>query len=106
KIAGEALRNAFQHSQAKQIDVEIRYEERVFRLRVRDDGKGIEPKLIARSGRDGHYGLPGMRERAKLAGGKLAVLSEVDSGTEIKLTIPASLAYAKASAARSGEAGH
>src|SRR4030095_8129183 len=47
KIAGEALRNAFQHSQAKQIDVEIRYEERVFQLRIRDDGRGLEQKLIA-----------------------------------------------------------
>jgi hypothetical protein len=45
-----------------------------------------------------------MRERAKLAEGKLAVLSEVDSGTEIELTIPAAFAYAKGSAARSGEA--
>jgi signal transduction histidine kinase/ligand-binding sensor domain-containing protein len=104
KIAGEALRNAFHHSQAKQIDVEIRYEERVFRMRIRDDGKGMDPKVTAGTGREGHYGLPGMRERAKLAGGKLAVLSEVDSGTEIELTIPASFAYAKASAARSGEA--
>jgi signal transduction histidine kinase len=52
KIASEALRNAFRHSQAKHIEVEIRYEERVFRLRVRDDGKGIEPKLITGTGRE------------------------------------------------------
>lgn len=106
KIAGEALRNAFRHSQAKQIEVEIRYEERVFRLRIRDDGKGIEQKLISDSGREGHFGLAGMRERARLAGGKLAILSEVDSGTEIELTVPAAFAYAKASAARSSEASH
>jgi nitrate/nitrite-specific signal transduction histidine kinase len=62
-------------------------------LRVRDDGKGIDPKLLNEDGRAGHYGLEGMRERAKLMGGKLAVWSELDSGTEVELRIPASRAY-------------
>ena len=48
----------------------------------------------------GHYGLAGMHERAKLVGGKLAVWSELGSGTEAKLTIPASLAYLKSPVAR------
>ncbi|HXJ90150.1 MAG TPA: two-component regulator propeller domain-containing protein, partial [Candidatus Binatia bacterium] len=64
KIAAEALRNAFRHSQARQIEVEIRYDNDQFRLRVRDDGKGIDPAILSSQGSKGHYGLPGMRERA------------------------------------------
>jgi signal transduction histidine kinase len=80
--------------------VEIHYDRRQLRLRVRDNGKGIDPKILGEGGRPGHHGLPGMQERAKLVGGKLAVWSEIDSGTETELTIPASLAYAKPSVAR------
>jgi signal transduction histidine kinase len=93
RIAGEALRNAFKHAQAQRIEAEIRYDERQLRLRVRDDGKGIDSKLLSEDGRAGHFGLRGMRERAKLLGGKLAVWSELDSGTEVELSIPASRAY-------------
>jgi signal transduction histidine kinase/ligand-binding sensor domain-containing protein len=93
RIAGEALRNAFKHAEAKRIEVEIRYDERQLRLRVRDDGKGIDAKHLNEDGRPGHFGLRGMRERAKLMGGKLAVWSELDSGTEVELRIPASRAY-------------
>jgi signal transduction histidine kinase len=96
RIAGEALRNAFRHAQAHQIEVEIRYDERQFRSRVRDDGKGIDSKLLNEDGRPGHYGLRGMRERAKSMGGKLAVWSEPDSGMELELTIPAANAYVTA----------
>jgi len=96
KIAAEALRNAFRHSQARQIEVEIRYDNEQFRLRVRDDGKGIDPAVLSGQGSEGHYGLPGMRERATLMGGKLVVWSEVDAGTEVELRVPASKAYATA----------
>jgi len=100
RIAGEAMRNAFKHAQAHQIEVEIRYDERQLRLRVRDDGKGIDPKLLHEDGRPGHFGLRGMRERAKLSGGKLTVWSELDSGTELELSIPASRAYATSAGRR------
>jgi signal transduction histidine kinase/ligand-binding sensor domain-containing protein len=93
KIAVEALRNAFRHSQAQQIEVEIRYDSEQFRLRVRDDGKGIDPAILSSQSSKGHYGLPGMRERATLIGGKLVVWSEVDAGTEVELRVPASAAY-------------
>jgi signal transduction histidine kinase/ligand-binding sensor domain-containing protein len=93
RIAREALRNAFRHAGARQIEVELHYDDRHFRLRVRDDGKGFDPKIPGEDGRAGHFGLHGMRERAQLAGGKLAVFSEPDSGTEIELAIPASTAY-------------
>jgi len=96
RLAAEALRNAFRHSAAQNLEVEIRYDGNCFRLRVRDDGKGIGDEVLRGGGREGHYGLRGMRERAKLVGGKLTIWSEVDSGTEIELIIPASKAYGKA----------
>ena len=97
RIAVEAVRNAFRHAQARRIEVEILYGQRGFRLRVRDDGKGIDPNVLREGARAGHYGLPGMHERVKVVGGKLAVWSELDSGTEVEVTIPGSLAYAKTS---------
>jgi signal transduction histidine kinase/ligand-binding sensor domain-containing protein len=93
RIAGEALRNAFRHADSEHIEVEIRYDERQLRLRLRDDGRGIDPKVLSGDGDEGHYGLRGMRERAKLLGGKLTVWSERDSGTEVELIIPAARAY-------------
>jgi len=95
RIACEAIRNAFHHSGASRIEVDIRYGERQFRVRIRDNGKGIEAQVLDAGGRVGHYGLPGMQERAKSVGGKLAVWTKPDSGTEAELTIPASRAYAK-----------
>ena len=100
RIAGEALRNAFKHAQAQQIEAEIRYDERQFRLRVRDDGKGIDSKLLNNDERPGHYGMRGMRERAKLLGGNLTLWSEVETGTEVELSIPAANAYATADSRR------
>jgi signal transduction histidine kinase/ligand-binding sensor domain-containing protein len=95
RVAGEALRNAFRHADARRIEVEVRYDERRFRLRVRDDGKGIDPNLLAGDGRAGHFGLRGMRERAKRVGGKLTVWSELQSGAEVELSIPAARAYTR-----------
>jgi len=96
KIAAEAVRNAFRHAQARQIEVEIRYDNEQFRLRVRDDGRGIDQAVIAGRTSEGHYGLHGMRERATLIGAKLTVWSEVDAGTEVELHLPASTAYGTA----------
>jgi signal transduction histidine kinase len=94
-IAVEALRNAFRYARAGRIEVDLRYDHRQFRLRVRDDGQGIDPAILASQGPEGHYGLRGMRERATaVMGGKLSVWSEVDVGTEVELCIPASTAYA------------
>jgi signal transduction histidine kinase/ligand-binding sensor domain-containing protein len=99
RIAGEALRNAFRHAQAHRIEVEITYDDRQFRLQVRDDGKGIDGAVLADE-RRGHFGLPGMRERAELVGGHLDLWSEVGAGTEVDLTIPAEKAYVAARARR------
>ncbi len=100
RVTGEAMRNAFRHAEAQRIEVEIHYDERLLRARVRDDGKGIDPKLISADGREGHFGLHGMRERAKLIGGNLTLWSELDSGTEVELSIPAARAYTAASKGR------
>ena len=94
KIAAEALRNAFRHAGAGRVEAEFRYDDREFRLRLRDDGRGIDPGVLAGKGIEGHFGLRGMPERAALMGGKLAVWSEVGAGTEIELRLPARAAYA------------
>jgi ligand-binding sensor domain-containing protein/signal transduction histidine kinase len=99
RIAGEALRNAFRHAHAHRIEVELTYDVRQFRLQIRDDGKGIDPAVLADQ-RRGHFGLPGMRERAELVGGRLDVWSEVGVGTEVDLRIPAAKAYATTRARR------
>ena len=96
RIAAEALRNAFRHAEAGRVEVEVRYDRDEFRLRVRDDGKGLDQAVLAAQGIEGHYGLRGMRERAALIGGKLAVWSEVSAGTEVELQIPAGAVYATA----------
>jgi len=95
KLAAEALRNAFRHAQAKNVEVEIHYDTERFRLRIRDDGRGIDPTVLAGGGREGHYGILGMRERANMIGGKLEIQSKLDAGTELELSIPAKLAYRK-----------
>jgi len=100
RIAVEALRNAFLHAQASRIEVDICYGSERFRVRIRDDGKGINSQIVTDKGRPGHWGLRGMQERAELVGGNLGVWSKLDSGTEIELTIPASTAYAKSTAQR------
>jgi signal transduction histidine kinase/ligand-binding sensor domain-containing protein len=94
RIAVEALRNAFRHAQARQVEVEIHYGDRGLRLNVRDDGKGIDAKTMQGETPAGHFGIRGMRERAESVGGHLEVWSELDSGAEVELTIPASVAYA------------
>jgi ligand-binding sensor domain-containing protein/signal transduction histidine kinase len=93
RIAHELLRNAFHHAQARQIEAEIRYDDRLLRLRIRDDGRGIDSKVLHEGGRAGHWGLPGIRERAKRIGARLDLWSEAGAGTEVELTVPASVAY-------------
>jgi signal transduction histidine kinase len=93
RIARESLRNAFRHAQARHIETEITYSEPLLRLRFRDDGRGIDPDVLEHGGRSGHWGLPGMRERAKHMGAQLDVWSKPGAGTEVDLSIPGSIAY-------------
>lgn len=93
RISREAVANAFRHSRALHIELEIQYDLRMLRLRVRDDGVGIDPETLANGGREGHWGLPGMQERAGAMKGRLEIWSELNRGTEIELTVPAAIAY-------------
>jgi signal transduction histidine kinase/ligand-binding sensor domain-containing protein len=95
KIATEALRNAFQHSGARHIEASLLYGASDFRLQLRDDGCGIARDVLKR-GRDGHWGLSGMRERAFRIHGRLTLSSDADIGTLVELSIPASRAYLNA----------
>jgi ligand-binding sensor domain-containing protein/two-component sensor histidine kinase len=87
-IGREAISNAFQHSHATKIEAAISCEESVVSLTVRDNGIGIEPDIL-HAGRMGHWGFPGMRERSESIGARLSIRSEVGSGTELILTVPA-----------------
>jgi signal transduction histidine kinase/streptogramin lyase len=98
RIGRETLRNAFRHAHASRIEAEIRYDRDMFRLRIRDDGKGIDSNVLKEGTRTGHWGLPGMHERAQRLGGHLKIWSEPGAGTEAELTVPARIAYEKLSA--------
>jgi signal transduction histidine kinase/ligand-binding sensor domain-containing protein len=92
RLGREALVNAFQHSHASSIEAELIYEPNGLRLRFRDDGVGVDPEIL-REGRRDHWGLPGMRERAKKMGAHIEIWSRKGAGTEIEVRIPASVAY-------------
>lgn len=92
QVAREALVNAFQHAQSKNIDVRITYGSRSFTVVVRDDGIGIDDEVL-QSGREGHWGLAGMRERAAQIGAKLTIRTTSANGTEVAIAVPASIAY-------------
>lgn len=93
RIGREALLNAFRHAGAAVIEVQVAYEDRLLRMRVRDDGLGIAPETLAAGGVSSHWGLRGMKERAREIGASLEIWSRTDGGTEVELTIPARIAY-------------
>jgi signal transduction histidine kinase len=92
QIGRELLVNAFRHSRASCIEVELDYARKRFRMVVRDDGCGIDPQVL-HAGREGHWGLPGIRERAERVGARLRVWSRPAAGTEVALSIPNSIAF-------------
>jgi signal transduction histidine kinase len=91
-IGRELVVNAFRHSRASCIEVELDYGPKRFGIVVRDDGCGIDPQVL-HAGREGHWGLPGMRERAERVGARLRVWSRVAAGTEATLSVPNSIAF-------------
>lgn len=91
-IGREALTNAFRHSKANKIEVELEYAASGLRVLIRDSGVGFDPKML-QFGRDGHWGLSGMRERAKRINARLRVLSRPSAGTEVELTVPSHVAF-------------
>jgi signal transduction histidine kinase len=92
RIGREAVTNAFRHARANHIDVELTYGSSQFRLLIRDDGRGIESDVL-QTGRAGHFGLSGMRERADRIGARFQVFTRASVGTEVELTISARIAY-------------
>jgi ligand-binding sensor domain-containing protein/signal transduction histidine kinase len=95
QVAREAFSNAVVHARARVVQVEIDWGTERFTLRVRDDGVGLDARTIAQ-GREGHWGLQGIRERARQVGGILEIRSAESAGTLVELTIPAARAYARA----------
>jgi len=93
KIGKEALLNAFRHSGAHSIEAEVNYQRSELCIRIRDDGKGIDSAILEQGHREGHFGLPGMKERAQKVGAHLDVWSRVAAGTEVELRIAAGIAY-------------
>ena len=91
-VGREALVNALRHSRASKIEVELEYAPAHLRVLIRDNGGGIEPGVL-RSGRDGHWGLSGMRERAERIGAKLRIGSSPARGTEVELRVPSRIAF-------------
>jgi len=92
RIGREALLNAFRHSGAKSVELELEYTENDLRMCIRDNGRGIDPQTLD-AGREGHWGLEGMRERATRISGLLKISSSAAGGTEVQLSVPAALAF-------------
>jgi signal transduction histidine kinase/ligand-binding sensor domain-containing protein len=95
RIAREAVSNAYQHAKARHIEVEVTIGDADLTIRVRDDGMGVDPRILVPGQRPGHWGLPGMRERSESFGGHLHIWSEENAGTEVELRIPADIAYSE-----------
>jgi signal transduction histidine kinase len=99
RIVREALTNAFRHSRGSKIEVELEYTSRHLKILIRDNGAGIDPNVVE-LGRDGHWGLTGMRERAESIGGRLKVWSRANAGTEVELLIPSHVAFVSHASAK------
>jgi signal transduction histidine kinase len=96
RVGYEAIRNACTHSKGSRLEVDLKYGHDLV-LHVKDDGLGINP-AIADHGKDGHFGLQGMRERVARIGGKLTVASSAGSGTEITVVVPGAIVFREPSA--------
>ncbi len=95
RIGREAVLNALVHAQPNSVEVELEYANRFLRLLVRDDGRGIDPRILS-SGREGHWGLTGMRERSESIGAQLKLRSRLGAGTEVELVVPGAIAFQNA----------
>jgi ligand-binding sensor domain-containing protein/signal transduction histidine kinase len=96
RFAREAVRNAFQHSRARAIEAEVSYGEKQLTVRIRDNGVGLDQNILDRGQRPGHWGIPGLRERAATLGAQLNIWSDQGAGTEIELALAAKIAYLRA----------
>jgi ligand-binding sensor domain-containing protein/signal transduction histidine kinase len=99
RIGREVLANTFRHAAATRVDIEIEYGPDRLRVTLRDNGRGIDPSIV-KSGRPGHWGILGMRERAERIGATLKLSSGLDAGTEVEAIVPAHVAFKEAAPAR------
>ena len=99
RIGREALVNAFRHSHGKSVEIEIAYTDKYFRVAVRDDGRGIDEQIL-HAGREGHWGLSGMRSRAERIGARLNIWSRKTGGTEVAISVPGAVAFQSQSSKR------
>jgi signal transduction histidine kinase/ligand-binding sensor domain-containing protein len=95
RIVREAVQNAYRHAHAKLVETELAFGETYLRVRVRDDGIGLDPQILADGQRPGHWGLPGLRERSQSIGARISIWSQRGVGTEIEVHMPGNMAYAK-----------
>jgi signal transduction histidine kinase len=93
RIAREAIRNCYQHGRARRVEAEIGFSKTRLRLSIRDDGIGIDPEILSKGSRDGHWGLTGMRERAGRLHARIDIWSKPGAGTEVELSVPAQIAF-------------
>ena len=93
RIGREALTNSFHHANAARCETDINYDRGELRIGFRDDGCGVDPKILRTDTHSGHWGLPGMHQRARGIGAALEVWSRRGVGTEVEVRIPAVLAY-------------
>jgi signal transduction histidine kinase len=94
-IVREGLRNAFEHSHAKDILVFIRFAKRGLKISIRDNGIGVSEQYLELRRKEGHWGISGMRERAEKLRGRLSIASKSSEGTVVNLVIPRCLLFAK-----------
>src|SRR3984893_13022620 len=92
QVGRQAITNALQHAHARKIHVLLSYGEQQLRIRVQDNGRGINEETL-NLGRPGHYGIAGMHERAERLGGSISIRSRTGKGTEIDLSVPGHLVY-------------
>jgi len=100
RLSSEAVLNAFRHARAKNIEVNLTYHRTRLQMSIRDDGVGMDQNVIELGGRRGHFGLAGMRERAKRIQAEFTLSSRARTGTEIEISVPAAMAYTKRTAHR------
>jgi signal transduction histidine kinase len=93
KVGREAISNAFRHAQAKSVRVELEYRNRDLKLLIRDNGLGIDERILIEGKKAGHWGLPGMRERVAQLNGNIRFESLGGMGTTVEIKIPAHKAY-------------
>jgi signal transduction histidine kinase len=91
RIAEEGIRNACLHSKGSQLSIELRYA-RDLSLSLKDNGVGIDPEVVD-TGRPGHFGIQGMRERSARIRARISITSTLNSGTQIALVVPGDVVY-------------